>query len=61
MSLNRAAVCQGLAACLAQVGIRVTFQPSPTATFLSPSLTQSHSPVFFEFGWSPENRCRGRC
>jgi peptide/nickel transport system substrate-binding protein len=47
----RAAVCQAIAAMLAQVGIRVTFQPSPTATFF-PKLTQATS-SFFEFGWSP--------
>jgi peptide/nickel transport system substrate-binding protein len=47
----RAAVCQAIASMLAQVGIRVTFQPSPTATFF-PKLTQAIS-SFFEFGWSP--------
>jgi peptide/nickel transport system substrate-binding protein len=47
----RAAVCQAIAAMLAQVGIRVTFQPSPSATFF-PKLTQATS-SFFEFGWSP--------
>ena len=47
----RAAVCQAVAAMLAQVGIRVTFQPSPSATFF-PKLTQATS-SFFEFGWSP--------
>ncbi len=47
----RAAVCQALAAMLAQVGIRVAFQPSPTALFF-PKLTQATS-SFFEFGWSP--------
>jgi peptide/nickel transport system substrate-binding protein len=47
----RAAVCQAIAAMLAQVGIRVTYQPSPTATFF-PKLTQATS-SFFEFGWSP--------
>lgn len=47
----RAAVCQAIAAMLAQVGIRVTFQPSPTSTFF-PKLTQATS-SFFEFGWSP--------
>jgi len=47
----RAAVCQAIAAMLAQVGIRVTFQPSPTATFF-PKLTQATA-SFFEFGWSP--------
>jgi len=47
----RAAVCQAIAAMLAQVGIRVSFQPSPSATFF-PKLTQATS-SFFEFGWSP--------
>jgi peptide/nickel transport system substrate-binding protein len=47
----RAAVCQAIASMLAQVGIRVTFQPSPSATFF-PKLTQATS-SFFEFGWSP--------
>ena len=47
----RAAVCQAIATMLAQVGIRVTFQPSPTATFF-PKLTQATT-SFFEFGWSP--------
>jgi peptide/nickel transport system substrate-binding protein len=47
----RAAVCQAIAAMLAQVGIKVTFQPSPSATFF-PKLTQATS-SFFEFGWSP--------
>jgi peptide/nickel transport system substrate-binding protein len=47
----RAAVCQAIAAMLAQVGIRVTFQPSPTATFF-PKMTQATT-SFFEFGWSP--------
>lgn len=47
----RAAVCQAIATMLAQVGIRVTFQPSPTATFF-PKLTQATA-SFFEFGWSP--------
>jgi peptide/nickel transport system substrate-binding protein len=47
----RAAVCQAIAAMLAQVGIRVTFQPSPSATFF-PKLTQA-SASFFEFGWTP--------
>jgi peptide/nickel transport system substrate-binding protein len=36
---------------LAQVGIRATFQPSPSALFF-PKLTQATS-SFFEFGWSP--------
>jgi len=47
----RAAVCQAIAGMLAQVGIRVTFQPWPTATFF-PKLTQATS-SFFEYGWSP--------
>ena len=47
----RAAVCQAIAGMLAQVGIRVTFQPWPTATFF-PKLTQATT-SFFEFGWSP--------
>ena len=47
----RAAVCQAIAAMLAQVGIRATFQPSPSALFF-PKLTQATS-SFFEFGWSP--------
>jgi len=36
---------------LAQVGIRVTFQPSPSALFF-PKLTQATT-SFFEFGWIP--------
>ena len=47
----RAAVCQAITGMLAQVGIRATFQPWPTATFF-PKLTQATS-SFFEFGWSP--------
>ena len=47
----RAAVCQAITAMLAQVGIRATFQPSPSALFF-PKLTQATS-SFFEFGWSP--------
>jgi peptide/nickel transport system substrate-binding protein len=47
----RAAVCQAISAMLAQVGIRVAFQPSPAALFF-PKLTQATS-GFFEFGWSP--------
>jgi peptide/nickel transport system substrate-binding protein len=47
----RAAVCQAIAGMLAQVGIRTTFQPWPTATFF-PKLTQATT-SFFEFGWSP--------
>jgi peptide/nickel transport system substrate-binding protein len=47
----RSAVCQAIAGMLAQVGIRVTFQPFPTSTFF-PKLTQASS-SFFEFGWTP--------
>jgi peptide/nickel transport system substrate-binding protein len=47
----RAAVCQAITGMLAQVGIRTTFQPWPTATFF-PRLTQATA-SFFEFGWSP--------
>jgi len=47
----RAAVCQAIATMLAQVGIKVTDQPSPSATFF-PKLTQATT-SFFEFGWSP--------
>ena len=47
----RAAVCQAIVSMLAQVGIRTTFQPWPTATFF-PRLTQGIA-SFFEFGWSP--------
>jgi peptide/nickel transport system substrate-binding protein len=47
----RAAVCQAIAGMLAQVGIRVSFQPWPTPQFF-PKLTQATS-SFFEFGWSP--------
>ena len=47
----RAAVCQAIAAMLAQIGIRVSFQPSPSSTFF-PKLTQATT-SFFEFGWSP--------
>jgi len=47
----RAAVCQAIATMLAQVGIKVTYQPSPSATFF-PKLTQAAT-SFFEFGWSP--------
>jgi peptide/nickel transport system substrate-binding protein len=47
----RAAVCQAITAMLAQVGIRATFQPSPSALFF-PKLTQATS-SFFEFGWIP--------
>jgi peptide/nickel transport system substrate-binding protein len=47
----RAAVCQAISGMLAQIGIRATFQPWPTATFF-PRLTQATA-SFFEFGWSP--------
>ena len=47
----RAAVCQAIAGMLAQVDIRVAFQPFPTSTFF-PKLTQANS-SFFEFGWTP--------
>jgi peptide/nickel transport system substrate-binding protein len=47
----RAAVCQAITAMLAQVGIRATFQPAPSALFF-PKLTQATS-SFFEFGWTP--------
>jgi peptide/nickel transport system substrate-binding protein len=47
----RAAVCQAIAAMLAQVNIKVAFQPFPSATFF-PKLTQANS-SFFEFGWTP--------
>jgi peptide/nickel transport system substrate-binding protein len=47
----RAAVCQAIAAMLAQVGIRASFQPSPSALFF-PKLTQATT-SFFEFGWVP--------
>ena len=47
----RAAVCQSIAAMLAQVGIKVSFQPHPAATFF-PRLTQATT-GFFEFGWTP--------
>jgi peptide/nickel transport system substrate-binding protein len=47
----RAAVCQAITGMLAQIGIRTTFQPWPTATFF-PKLTQATT-SFFEFGWSP--------
>ena len=47
----REAVCKAVTAMLAQVGIRTTFQPWPTATFF-PKLTQATT-SFFEFGWSP--------
>jgi len=47
----RAAVCQAITAMLAQVGIRATFQPAPSALFF-PKLTQATT-SFFEFGWVP--------
>jgi len=47
----RAAVCQAITAMLVQVGIRATFQPSPSALFF-PKLTQATT-SFFEFGWIP--------
>ena len=47
----RAAACQAITAMLAQVGIRATFQPSPSALFF-PKLTQAQT-SFFEFGWIP--------
>jgi peptide/nickel transport system substrate-binding protein len=47
----RAAVCQAVAGMLAQVGIRVSFQPFATPQFF-PKLTQGNT-SFFEFGWSP--------
>jgi len=47
----RAAVCQAIAVMLTQVGIKVTFQPFPSATFF-PKLTQANTSLF-EFGWSP--------
>ena len=47
----RAAVCQAIAGMLAQVGIRVSFQPSPPTQFF-PKLTQATT-SFFEVGWTP--------
>ena len=47
----RTAVCQAIAAMLTQVGIRVSFQPSPSSLFF-PKLTQATA-SFFEFGWTP--------
>ena len=47
----RTAVCQAMAAMLTQVGIRVTFQATPSALFF-PKLTQA-SASFFEYGWTP--------
>lgn len=47
----RAAVCQAIAAMLSQIGIRASFQPSPSPQFF-PKLTQATA-SFFEFGWTP--------
>jgi peptide/nickel transport system substrate-binding protein len=47
----RAAVCQAITAMLAQLGIRASFQPAPSAQFF-PKLTQATT-SFFEFGWTP--------
>ncbi len=47
----RAAVCQAAASMLEKVGIRVNFQPSPSALFF-PKLTQATGSLL-EFGWSP--------
>ena len=47
----RAAACQAFAGMLAQVGVKVTFTPSPAAQFF-PKITQAQTP-FFEFGWTP--------
>jgi len=47
----RAAACQAIAGMLAQVGVKVTFTPSPAAQFF-PKITQAQTP-FFEFGWTP--------
>ncbi len=47
----RAAVCQAAAAMLDKVGIRASFQPSPSSLFF-PKLTQATSSLI-EFGWSP--------
>ncbi len=47
----RTAVCQAISAMLAQVGIRVSFQSTPSALFF-PKLTQATA-SFFEFGWTP--------
>ncbi len=47
----RAAVCQAITGMLAQVGIRVTFQPSPSSLFF-PKLSQALA-SFIEYGWSP--------
>jgi peptide/nickel transport system substrate-binding protein len=47
----RAAVCQAITVMLDKVGIKATFQPSPTATFF-PKLTQATT-SFAEVGWSP--------
>jgi peptide/nickel transport system substrate-binding protein len=47
----RAAACQAIAAMLDRVGIKVSFQASPSSIFF-PKLTQA-SASFVEFGWSP--------
>jgi peptide/nickel transport system substrate-binding protein len=47
----RAAACQAIAAMLERVGIKVTFQASPSSIFF-PKLTQATA-SFLEFGWSP--------
>ncbi len=47
----RAAVCQAITAMLAQIGIRASFQPAPSALFF-PKLTQATTSLF-EFGWIP--------
>jgi peptide/nickel transport system substrate-binding protein len=51
----RAAVCQAIAAMLAQVGIKVTFLPSPSATFF-PKLTQAFSSSAGRRRWTPGPR-----
>jgi peptide/nickel transport system substrate-binding protein len=47
----RAAVCQAAASMLEKVGIRVSFQSSPSSIFF-PKLTQATGSLV-EFGWSP--------
>jgi peptide/nickel transport system substrate-binding protein len=47
----RSAVCQAIAAMLDKIGIKVSFQASPPATFF-PKMTQA-SGSLMEFGWSP--------
>jgi peptide/nickel transport system substrate-binding protein len=47
----REAVCQAVAAMLAQVGIRVRLQSTPAAQFF-PKLTQATT-SFYEVGWTP--------